>query len=333
MSHSLTLPFPARSQALLASLRKNSVGRHAINKVFRWLQGIGISIVPRHFYWPVPDVNELAQRDWPVLAEAPGVNFNFAQQFEFLQASKAYQPELIFPKEPRQPGHEYHYNNGLFEAVDAEVAYLMVRQHRPQRIIEVGCGFSTRLLASAAERNRREHGIWCNLTCIDPHPDAVLLGGIPGVRALWPEQVQKVTPALFDTLQANDILFLDTSHVVATGSDVVHEVLNILPRLQTGVLVHIHDIFLPADYPRDMVVENLVFWSEQYIIQAFLAMNEHYRVVWGSSSMQLFCPDVLLEAFPSWRDSYAQMPKKVRTFIPTADGRRVWPSSFWIKRT
>ena len=92
-------------------------------------------------------------------------------------------------------------------------------------------------------------------------------------------------------------MFLDSSHVVSVGSDVVREYLEILPRLQPGVIVHVHDIFLPSDYPRDSVLSNFCFWSEQYLLQAFLTFNPHFEVLWASSAMQHYYPEVLLENF------------------------------------
>ena len=98
------------------------------------------------------------------------------------------------------------------------------------------------------------------------------------------------------------------------------------------MIVHVHDIFLPSDYPRDAVLSNLCFWSEQYLLQAFLTFNPQFEVLWGSSAMQCYHPDVLLESFPRWEHSYRDMPKAVRQYLPTRDRDRVWPSSFWMRR-
>jgi len=147
-----------------------------------------------------------------------------------------------------------------------------------------------------------------------------------------PRPVEDLDLELFRNLATNDVLFIDSSHVVKTGSDVVREYLEILPALPPGVLVHVHDIFLPWDYPRDMVVKNLCFWSEQYLLQAFLSFNSSFEVIWASSAMQASYPRALEAAFPYWKDSYRRLPKFERRFVPTLDGRRVWPSSFWMVR-
>ena len=118
----------------------------------------------------------------------------------------------------------------------------------------------------------------------------------------------------FTELAAGDVLFIDSTHIVRTGGDVVFEFLEVLPRLAPGVVVHIHDIFLPDEYPRAWLKENAMFFNEQYLLQAFLCHNDRYEIVWTSSYMARRYPDRLREAFPSF-----------------ATGR--WPggASFWIR--
>jgi hypothetical protein len=137
---------------------------------------------------------------------------------------------------------------------------------------------------------------------------------------------------LFLSLGKNDILFIDSSHVVSIGGDVVFEYLEVLPRLRNGVVVHAHDIFLPSDYPREPVLKNMCFWSEQYLLQSFLSLNPSFEVLWGSSSMQAFQPGLLEKHFPRWSLSYQGVPEEMRRFVPTPDNQRAWPSSFWMKR-
>jgi methyltransferase family protein len=144
--------------------------------------------------------------------------------------------------------------------------------------------------------------------------------------------VQDLDLGFFNTLESGSILFIDSSHVVGVGSDVVREYLEILPRLKPGVIVHVHDIFLPCDYPRDAVLNRLWFWSEQYLLQAFLSFNHQFEVLWASSAMQTHYPSVLDQYFPRWQHSYVNMPASKRRFVPTPDGDHVWPSSFWMRR-
>ena len=312
---------------ILQSLRENKLALRGMLATFRALQRVGLTVIPNHFYWPVPDVRELELRDWDTEPSPAGLDLNLDRQRYLAEEVFAqYQSEWAFPDVFTSPT-EYHYNNGFFETVDAEVAYSLVRYFKPSRIIEVGGGFSTRILAAALQANRAA-GHDGELLTIEPFPNRTL----QGITTLLAQRIQDVNLDLFLALKAGDILFLDSSHVVSVGSDVVREYLEILPRLQPGVLVHAHDIFLPSDYPRDAVLSKLCFWSEQYLLQAFLAFNPAFEVLWGSSAMQRFHPEVLEAVFPQWEHSYSRIAKGARQFLPTADGDRVWPSSFWMRR-
>lgn len=191
--------------------------------------------------------------------------------------------------------------------------------------------YSTRLLAAALQKNREE-GMPGKLITIDPSQER-LPGKSMGSRVIiFSQPVQHAAFEIFDKLERGDILFIDSSHVVSTGSDVVREYLEILPRLRPGVTVHLHDIFLPADYPRENVLKHFWFWSEQYLLQAFLSFNSNFKILWASSAMQFSHPSVLDTLVPRWPGSYLRMPKEKRLFIPTCDHNRVWPSSFWMQR-
>lgn len=131
-------------------------------------------------------------------------------------------------------------DQGWFPALDGAAAYALVRDRKPQHIIEVGSGHSTRMLAKAM-------GGMGEILAIDPAPRADI-AGLPGVQIV-PSTVQTVALNLFDRLVPGDVLFLDSSHILMPGSDVDLLINRVLPRLPPGVLVHIHDIFLPFDYP------------------------------------------------------------------------------------
>ncbi|MGH9514571.1 MAG: class I SAM-dependent methyltransferase [Terriglobales bacterium] len=312
-------------------LKENGLFFPAIVRSFRSLQRLGIDLTPNHFYWPVPDVEELSRREWPIYATPPGCDFRLRDQIELARHfSKRYVSELDWDGHPAPAS--YHYNNGYFESCDAEVAYCMVRKWKPRRIIEIGSGFSTRAMAHALRVNREQDGVAGELITVDPCPERLPENALGDVVTVVVDQVQRMNVGVFEQLRADDILFIDSSHVVSVGSDVVREYLQILPRLKPGVLVHVHDIFLPSDYPRRAVLDNLWFWSEQYLLQAFLSFNTEFEVLWSASAMQLSHARVLEQCFPNWRNSYASIPSPKRRFIPTVDGSRVWPSSFWMRR-
>lgn len=326
---------PPRQGPLLRLARKlhdNETAFAVMRNAFRMFQRIGLTVSPNHFYWPVPDFRELENRAWPTESDTPGVDLALDRQLDFLQAVvPQYQAEWASPSAPFFCAG-YSYNNGYFEAVDAEIAYCMVRHFKPQRIVEVGGGYSSRVMAAALDLNFKEDGVRGELVTIDPYPDRISQKTLSDRLHLITQTVQNVNLDLFRSLQSGDFLFLDSSHVVGIGSDVVREYLEIIPRLASGVLIHAHDVFIPADYPREAVLHNLAFWSEQYLLQALLMFNPQFEVLWGSSCMQSRATRALEAAFPHWQHSYCTMPPAKRHFLPTRDGERVWPSSFWMRK-
>lgn len=303
-----------------------------IRSAFRVLQSIGISLVPNHYYWPVPDLRELEARKWPTQKFPIGVDLALEKQLHFLRnVVPRYEPE--WGSTSGSIGSAgYTRGNGFFETVDAEIAYCLVRHVKPKRIIEVGGGYSTRVLAAALDKNWKVDGVRGELLTIDPHPDRFPKEALSDRVRLIPASVQSIDLDIFLSLEEGDVLFLDSTHVVGIGSDVVREYLEILPRLNRGVLIHAHDIFIPSDYPQDMVLRNLSFWSEQYLLEALLTFNPRFEVVWGSSAMQGFDPEALEHAFPHWKHSYQNMARDKRRFLPSLDGDQVWPSSFWMRK-
>jgi Methyltransferase domain len=313
-------------------LHQNETTLAVMRSAFRLLQRIGLTVGPNHYYWPVPDFRQLEAREWPGESEPIGLNMAFERQRNFLATVvPQYRHEWESPSAPFfQVG--YKRGNGFFESVDAEIAYCLVRHRKPRRIVEVGGGHSTRVLSAALNQNLNLDGVRGELVTIDPYPDRFPKNAMSDRVHLIPQTVQNVDLEIFLSLRSGDFLFLDSSHVVGIDSDVVREYLEIVPRLADGVLIHAHDIFIPRDYPRDAVLHNLAFWSEQYLLQALLMFNPRFEVVWGSSYMQGRARDELDKAFPDWQQSYRNMPASIRRFLPTLDGDRVWPSSFWMRK-
>jgi predicted O-methyltransferase YrrM len=329
------LDTPSGSGALLSLVRKlrdNETALALMRNAFRMLQRIGITVSPNHYYWPVPDFRALEARKWPTEEEPVGLNLAFARQLNFLQTVV---PQYASEWESSScPFFSvgYNYGNGFFETVDAEIAYCLVRHHKPLRIVEVGGGYSSRVMAAALDMNFKRDGVRGELVTIDPYPDRFPQKALSDRVHLITQTVQHIDLDVFLSLQSGDFLFLDSSHVVGIGSDVVREYLEIVPRVAAGVVIHAHDIFIPGDYPRDAVLHNLAFWSEQYLLQALLMFSPNFEVLWGSSYMQSRANTALDHSFPHWQHSYRDMPPVKRRFLPTRDGDRVWPSSFWIRK-
>jgi predicted O-methyltransferase YrrM len=292
--------------------------RRLIDKTFPLYQGLGFHVTPNHFYQPIPDTGRLRHTLWTKHSELVGIDINEAKQLELLSLfAPSFKHEYDrFPRNRTATPYEYYVNNGTFESVDGEILYCMIRHLKPRIVLEIGSGYSTYLSAAAIRKNADEvTGYQCELTAIEPYPRKTLRRGFPGLSRLVSSEVQDVPLSEFGRLAENDILFIDSSHVLRIGNDVQYEYLEILPRLRKGVVVHIHDVFLPAEYPREWILRRHLFWTEQYLLQAFLSFNHRFEVLWAGSYMHLNHPDMLETAFTSYRRNER------------------WPGSFWIRTT
>lgn len=176
----------------------------------------------------------------------------------------------------------FYVHNPNFGAGDAELYYLLIRNRKPKRMIEIGSGYSTQLCLLALEKNKAE-GFDCALTCIEPFemPFLDTIAGITVVR----NQVEQVSLDLFQSLEAGDILFIDSSHIIRPGNDLLFIYFQILPKLKKGVLIHIHDIFTPRHYPQEWLTQKMRFWNEQYLLEAFLYNNEGFKILFAANHL------------------------------------------------
>jgi predicted O-methyltransferase YrrM len=175
----------------------------------------------------------------------------------------------------RQGGWRYGWKNDAFGAGDATVVFAMMAELRPRRWIEIGCGFSTCATLDAAQLHKTN----TQFTFVEPYPDLVLSLVREVQDRLLPSRLQDVDLAIFEQLEANDVLFIDSSHVLKTGSDVHDYLFRILPVLKPGVVVHIHDVFYPFEYPASWIVEENRSWNEVYALHAFLSFNAAFEVI------------------------------------------------------
>jgi hypothetical protein len=258
----------------------------------------GWQVLERRFYSPVPDLDELPADAFDRRSPMLGIDLDPARQVAFAENELA--PYLAeFATGPEG----FPIRNDYYETGDAEIAYAFVRHLRPRRIVELGSGFSTLVLAHAAQRNRAD-GAPCRLGSFDPYPPPVLADGAPA---------QEVPDEEFAALEGGDLLFVDTSHTVKLAGDVNRIVLDVLPALAPGVWVHFHDIWLPYEYHPTLVREMEMYWNEQYLLQAFLVENPSWEVVFATRAV------AVAEA------------ERLRALIPEYDGSN-FPSSFWIRR-
>jgi len=292
--------------------------RLIIRRTFPLWEALGFHVTLNYWEEPVPDTRTLGDAIWNARTELVGIRMNGEAQLKLLSTFKSrYKGEYdAFPPHRTSDPHEFHLYNHSFESVDAEVLYCMIRHFKPKRVIEIGSGNSTLLSAQAIRANQVEDKDYsCEFTAIEPFPREFAWGEVPGLTRRVREKVEDVPLSEFEALGENDILFIDSSHILRIDNDVRFEYLEILPRLKRGVLIHCHDIFLPLEYPRNWYLKDHRFYTEQYLLQAFLAFNDAFEVIWGSTYMVDLHPDLVEEAFRSFE-------------------RGKWlPGSLWMRRT
>jgi hypothetical protein len=295
----LLLPVTLLTVLYAKALRRLPL-RHlpASRAVFR---RVGVFPVRDHFYEPA--FLQPAPGSGP--RDLPGIDLRTEQQLELL-GQLGHQDELLaFPRtgpSDFDADPYFHYGNGSYQSGDAEALYAMIRHHRPKRIIEIGSGFSTMMAAAAVARNGDE----VDHRCIEPYAFA-WLDGLDGVTVVR-EKVEDVPVETFAALGEDDILFIDSSHMIRPGGDVLFEYLQLLPRVAPGVLVHVHDVFTPYDYPADWVDEDGRLWNEQYLLDAFLSCNQDFEVVLALNHLARDHGEALRRAFPVYAEEGGDRP-------------------------
>jgi len=255
----------------------------------------GYDVVARTHESPLPDLTAIPAQTWSA-SELVGVDLRLADAWGLLENELAqFVPE--FPA-------DFDLRNATYASGDAETLYAMLRWARPRLVIELGSGASTHFIHAAGAA---EHRIF------DPYPWAASpMGPVDGLE-VTPLRTEDIPMAEFANLSAGDVLFVDTTHTVKTGGDVTRIVLEIFPRLASGVLVHVHDIFLPYDYPQPWVLQLRKAYAEQYLLHAFLAFNDAFDVLLPVHALARSDPDRLGRAIPSFRPGLT-------------------PGAFWLRR-
>ena len=254
---------------ILIVTRRFGVEKFPIQSMlFKWW---GVFPIRDHYYEPKFKYD--AAFDASLIRDIP-LEFETREQLEHLNLFN-HIPELA-ELSLNKNAENFYVQNGNFGAGDAELYYLLIRDRKPKRIIEIGSGFSTQLSLLALEKNRTA-GFDCELTCIEPF-EMPFLESLKGIQLIR-QPVETVSLDLFRSLEANDILFIDSSHIIRPGDDLLFIYFQILPILQKGVVIHIHDIFTPRHYPQEWLTKKMRFWNEQYLLEAFLYNNSGFRVL------------------------------------------------------
>jgi hypothetical protein len=243
--------------------------------VQRVLLRLGVFPIINHYYEPCFDFRLVKRRsDEP--RDLPGISWNVCGQLDLL-ARLNYSEELLKIGIDGPSGDGFWIQNPNFKSGDAEYWYNVIRFFRPARIIEVGSGYSTMLARIALAKNGEQDCTYsCKHVCIEPYE-------MPWLERLDVElvrtRVEDVDISVFKVLEENDILFIDSSHVIRPQGDVLREILQIIPSLSKGVIVHLHDIFSPRDYLAEWIYRDIKFWNEQYLLEAFLTSNKEWEII------------------------------------------------------
>lgn len=270
---------------------------------------------PGHFYSPIPSPKEIEKHADRLfdrsLREIPGVDLRIDDQLALVDEFASFYDEQPFTARPEE-GRRFGLRNGFFEYSDAFFLYGMMRKAKPRRIVEIGSGNSSVCMLDVNElffENRIE------LTFVEPYAQSLKSKLKPGdeERVTIVERPLETVPVdLFASLEANDILFVDCSHVVKAGSDAQYLFAEILPRVKPGVYVHVHDIFYPFEYPQEWLAEGR-YWNEAYVLRSFLQFNDVFRIVaWVHFLWERF-PERLFAAMPLCKENCGGSFWMVRT--------------------
>jgi len=284
---------------------------------------LDISCLPMnvHFYSPVPDIRDLESRKiWDKKSELPGIDFHPEKQLALLkQLGHEFGTECDWPLDATPVLTEFYLKNDSFSYGCAAALHTMVRHFKPRHFIEIGSGHSSKIISKALEMNNRDGSSFTpEYVIIDPYPGEIVSTQLSSVSKLVKEKVECVDPKVFDILGKDDILFIDSGHTVRTGSDVNFMLLDVVPRLPRGAIIHFHDINMPYEYPKVYFTNPhfRVFWTESYLLQAFLIGNRDFEVLLAMNYLQTDHMDSFCKAFPRFNlaDNWANS------------------GSFWIRR-
>jgi predicted O-methyltransferase YrrM len=272
---------------------------------------------PVHYYSPLPDIRSVKRNlpRWYKEDISPGIDWNVQEQLELAKHIVPYACETnSLP--PFSRVTEDGYGPGYGE-IEAHLLYMILRYLKPSKVVEVGSGVSTFYTLTALRTNRARENVESNMTCVEPYPNDKLHALVSEHSVHLQEcEVQNIDCATFQELSANDVLFIDSSHVSKKDSDVEFLFLEVLPRLHKGVVIHIHDIPLPMPAPpvEHPMFDTFLFWNESALVRAFLMFNTAFRVIMCQSYLHHVRPEVL------------------KTLVPIYNPQLHFPSSLWMQK-
>lgn len=255
---------------------------------------------PGHYYSPIPDLKEVREHAKEVFDSSKrdilGIDLNEEEQIALLKEFAKYHGDFAFPAN-KEKGTRYYYDNSYYSIGDGMILYSMIRHFKPARILEVGSGYSSALMLDV-------DGVFLggetDFTFIEPNPERLysLISAKDRNRYKVVEGiVQNVSEEIFHSLSRNDFLFIDSSHVAKTHSDLLHLVFRVLPIIKPGVIIHFHDIFWPFEYPQDWLEVGRA-WNEAYFLRSFLQYNNSFKILYYNSFIYTHHKDALKDSLP-----------------------------------
>lgn len=247
---------------------------------------------PGGFYSPVPAEEDIPPSVPKSGKTIPGIDLRDREQLALLDAIAC---DVPFTAEPRD-GFRFHFDNEYYSFCDATMLHAMLRHYRPRRVVEVGSGFSSAVMLDTRDGYLDPT---IDLTFIDPYPQRLQSLLRPDENAtVLATKVQDVDLSVFEALQANDLFFVDSSHVVKLGSDVGWILFEILPRLAPGVVIHFHDIPWPFEYPMHWIRAGRA-WNEAYFLRTFLQFNDRFQILFFNDYMVTHHAEAMRARLPS----------------------------------
>jgi len=253
------------------------IGTHKLTISRNIFKLIGVFPIIDHYYEPQFNFDSLS-KDLSKDRNLKGINFNLKKQFINIKKLDFTNELIQLNLKKNSPNYKFNINNKFFEAGDADIYYQVIRHLKPSKIIEVGSGFSTLIALEAIKKNKEDNKSLQNnniITCIEPYENKWLESFDVNIIR---KKIEDINFKRFLDLKKNDILFIDSSHIIRPQGDVLAIFLEILPKLSKGVIVHVHDIFTPKNYPKKWLIEENKFWNEQYLLEALISNTNKYEI-------------------------------------------------------
>ena len=273
-----------------------------VKRITRKLGFYRLAFPPGHYASPIPDTQEAMQAlQQTATLLVNDINLQPSKQLLLLSEFEPYIKTIPFNETADHSSFRYYFNNTMFQRMDGTILFAMLKHLKPKKYFEVGSGFSSGLVLDVNDIEKLN----LELTFIEPYPDrleSVLKENDSSATTIHKNKIQEIDVSIFKELNENDFLFLDTSHIVKTGNDVTYWLFNILPVLKSGVIIHIHDIFWPFEYPKEWI-EKQKCYNEIYFIRAFLMNNKDYEILFFNSYVQNEFKSKLIEIDPKLIDN------------------------------